>query len=234
MHDLHPGDDERRIIFCQWYLQKCQQNPNFHQKVIWTDEAYISSDGIFNRNNSIFWSDTNPHRTVARFQQGKFGFSAWVALFGGRIWGYHIYAENLNSDLYVRILEENVVRSLDDMPLAQTPNIFFQNDGAPAHNARVVATLLNQNFRENWMGTNGPIRWPPRSPDLTPLDYFFWGYLKNEIYKNRSNNIEDLRRNFENCIQNVSNLSILNATRAVRRRCEKCLAQNGRQFEHLL
>ena len=38
--------------------------------------------------------------------------------------------------------------------------------------------------------------WPPRSPDLTPSDYFVWGYLKEKIYHNKPQNIEDLKTNF--------------------------------------
>ena len=26
--------------------------------------------------------------------------------------------------------------------------------------------------------------WPPRSPDLTPVDFFLWGLLKSKMYKN--------------------------------------------------
>ena len=24
--------------------------------------------------------------------------------------------------------------------------------------------------------------WPPRSPDLTPCDYFLWGYVKDQVF----------------------------------------------------
>ncbi|PNF27274.1 hypothetical protein B7P43_G05160, partial [Cryptotermes secundus] len=31
------------------------------------------------------------------------------------------------------------------------------------------------------IGRGGPVTWSPRSPDLTPLDYFLWGYVKNSV-----------------------------------------------------
>jgi hypothetical protein len=37
--------------------------------------------------------------------------------------------------------------------------------------------------------------WPPQSPDLTPPDYFLWGYLKQAAYSNRPQSIEDLKQN---------------------------------------
>ncbi|EFN85682.1 hypothetical protein EAI_02991, partial [Harpegnathos saltator] len=39
----------------------------------------------------------------------------------------------------------------------------------------------------------GPIEWPPRSPDMNPLDFFFWGYLKDCIYKTKPRNLDNLR-----------------------------------------
>lgn len=37
------------------------ENPNFPQKIIWLDEAYIPSDIVLNRHNSYYLSDTNRH-----------------------------------------------------------------------------------------------------------------------------------------------------------------------------
>ena len=28
---------------------------------------------------------------------------------------------------------------------------------------------------------DGPIPWPPRSPGITPLDFFLWGYVKDIV-----------------------------------------------------
>ena len=54
---------------------------------------------------------------------------------------------------------------------------YFQHDGAPAHNAQIVSNYLLERF-SNWIGNRGPIAWPPRSPDLTPLDFFCGELLK--------------------------------------------------------
>ncbi len=36
--------------------------------------------------------------------------------------------------------------------------------------------------------------WPPQSPDLTPLDFFLWGHLKDKICATPSATIEELKR----------------------------------------
>ena len=30
-------------------------------------------------------------------------------------------------------------------------------------------------------GRGGPLEWPARSPDLTPMDFWLWGYLKEKV-----------------------------------------------------
>jgi hypothetical protein len=39
----------------------------------------------------------------------------------------------------------------------------------PPHFGRQVTAFLNQYFKNLWIGRQGPVAWPPTSPDLTPL-----------------------------------------------------------------
>ncbi|KZC13168.1 hypothetical protein WN55_05871, partial [Dufourea novaeangliae] len=43
--------------------------------------------------------------------------------------------------------------------------------------------ILNRMFPTRWIGCGSNIAWPARSPDLTSLDYFLWGTLKTEVYR---------------------------------------------------
>ncbi|KAJ8941488.1 hypothetical protein NQ318_006174 [Aromia moschata] len=36
-----------------------------------------------------------------------------------------------------------------------------------------------------------PQFWPPRSSDLNPLDFYFWGELKQSVYSRQVLNIDD-------------------------------------------
>ncbi|XP_025422162.1 uncharacterized protein LOC112691923 [Sipha flava] len=71
--------------------------------------------------------------------------------------------------------------------------MFFQQNGAPAHNAVIVTRKLGQMFPNPWIGTYGVVPWPARSPNLTPLDFFLWGYLKTVVYADPSVNLQDLK-----------------------------------------
>ncbi|GFT81170.1 uncharacterized protein TNCV_3882741 [Trichonephila clavipes] len=56
--------------------------------------------------------------------------------------------------------------------------LWFQQDGATCHTARATIDLLKDTFGDRLISRFGPVNWPPRSCDLTPLDYFLWGYVK--------------------------------------------------------
>ena len=72
---------------------------------------------------------------------------------------------------------------LEDVPLAVRERIWIQHDGAPPHFSVDVRNHLNAVFPDRWIGRGGPIPWPARSPDLNPLDYFLWGYLKSLLFE---------------------------------------------------
>ena len=44
----------------------------------------------------------------------------------------------------------------------------------------------------DWMGWSHSMQWLAKYPVLNPLDFFLWGHLKNEVYKQEHNDIESL------------------------------------------
>jgi len=61
------------------------------------------------------------------------------------------------------------------------PWIIFQQDGAPPHWGSYIRRFLDA-FPNRWIGRDGPTTWPPRSPDITPLDFLLWGYVKDKVF----------------------------------------------------
>ena len=70
----------------------------------------------------------------------------------------------------LEMFREEVVPQLQMKPIFD--ELFFQQDGAPPHYALRVRGYLNGVFPQRWFGRRGSIEWPPRSPDLTPMDFF--------------------------------------------------------------
>ena len=71
----------------------------------------------------------------------------------------------------------------------------FQQNGATSHTARVTIKLLKGKFGERVISTNGPVEWPPRSCDLTPLDFFLWDHIKSLVYANKPATLDNLKDN---------------------------------------
>ena len=97
--------------------------------------------------------------------------------------------DNINADNYLKILKEHVAPYVDE----QFEELVLQQDGAPAHYANKVRNFLNEKFPGTWIGRRGSIEWPARSPDLTPMDFFFWGVLRDRVYTHKIKDRDHLR-----------------------------------------
>ncbi|GBN57204.1 hypothetical protein AVEN_138567-1 [Araneus ventricosus] len=61
---------------------------------------------------------------------------------------------------------------LEDLPLSDLRNVWFQHDCAPPHKVSSVQQYIRVTLQQQVIGYGGCVEWPPRSPDLNPLDFF--------------------------------------------------------------
>ncbi|GFV57116.1 HTH_Tnp_Tc3_2 domain-containing protein [Trichonephila clavipes] len=81
--------------------------------------------------------------------------------------------------------------------------LWFQQDGATCHTARATIDLLKDTFGDRLISRFGPVNWPPRSCDLTPLDYFLWGYVKSLVYADKPQMLDHLEDNIRRVIADI-------------------------------
>jgi hypothetical protein len=55
------------------------------------------------------------------------------------------------------------------------------------------SALFEREYPSRWIGKGGPTAWTPRSPYLTPSDYFLWGDVKDHMQSRRVNTLDELR-----------------------------------------
>lgn len=217
-------------------MVQLEDDPTILEKILWTDEARFHNNGTVNHHNTHYWSDTNPHWVNECNKQIRWGINVWCGIINDRLIGPYFFENNLNGNSYLNFLKNELPLLIEEISLDQRLNMIWQHDGAPAHNMLAVRALLDDIFSGKWIGTQGSkILWPPRSPDMNVLDFYFWGFLKGEVYKEELNNINDLKnRIVEVCSKIPSSVLKKATTSEVTKRLSLCLDMDGNHFEHLL
>ena len=91
----------------------------------------------------------------------------WCAVTSKGIVGPIFPQGNIDAAAYQNILKTEFLPGLEKLI-----NIWFQQDGAPAHTARTTVQYLNKTFGTHWIGKGGKHNWPAGSPDLTVWNYW--------------------------------------------------------------
>jgi len=175
---LRPGDFAQRLEFCKWLNGSCQ----LHCYILFNDEAQFNGDGVNNTHNSHVWTDEGPHAIVESNFQLRFSVNVWFAVLDDQVIGPFIFEGRLTGEAFIRFLQEELPQLLEDVPLNKQGHMYFQHDGAPPHFSREVRNFLNCHFPGQWIGCGSPHNWPAGSPDLSPLDYCVWGWMKELVY----------------------------------------------------
>jgi len=149
---LREEDYPRRKRFCEDFLRRADEDPEFPSRVIFSDESLFTREGIFNSHNMHVWNDENPRTIRVRNYQIRWKINVWAGIMNTKILGPVILPETLNGASYLEFLAENLSDFLEEIPLLDRNLIIFQQDGVGPHNARIVTNYLNQQFPGRWMG----------------------------------------------------------------------------------
>lgn len=234
---LTPADFQRRREFSQWYINQTSDDGAFSSLVLFTDETTFTRTGMFNTHNMHYWDEENPHITCERAHQQRFSVNVWCGILGDNLLGPYVLHGRLTGETYLHFLENILPCLLEDVPLTTRRAIWFMHDGAPAHNSHIVQDHLNRTFHGRLIANRGPISWPPRSPDLNPLDFYLWGQLKTIVYATPVDRQEDLLPRIQAGCDHIRNLMprVLGRVRnSMIRRCNLCIEVGGNHIEHLL
>ena len=112
--------------------------------------------------------------------------------------------------------------------------MWFQQDGAPPHYHREVQEFLNYHYLQTWIGRCGFIGWPPRSCDLTPLDFFLWEYDEYRVYVNPPTTPDNMKNRIRDACRRITPFMLRNVQENIRKRLNMCIQVEGHIFEHLL
>lgn len=84
---LLPRDYTLRVAFCQLMLRKIREDPEFFNKILWSDESSCKKDGYSNMHNLHSWQLTNPRFKTEDRSQYKFKINLWTGILNGQVIG---------------------------------------------------------------------------------------------------------------------------------------------------
>lgn len=236
MNQIFPEDLERRLVFCETIMERANNDDNFIKNIFFTDESTFPLLGHANPAVTRYWSLDNLHRTYVARTQYPQKLNVWAGILGDHVIGPLFIDGTLNGVKYLDLLQTQIIPALQQLGI-NLGDVWFQQDGCPAHNTAPVRECLERHFRNRVISGRGNILWPARSPDLTPADFFLWGYVKSTIYRfedDRANNLDELRIEIRNCMQAISPETLARVRRDFYDRLGYCSAQEGGRFEHLI
>lgn len=229
LHSLENGDEIRRLDFCFWAQGEFLNNRNFLKNIIFCDEATFTTNGIVSSQNCRFWAHENPHWVITCKRQYVFKVNVWCGVWNEQIIG-PFFIPRLNGQAFLHLIETEIQPFIYGLPQDVRRHLYFQLDGAPAHN--VATRWLNEHFPGRWIGLRSTVQeFPPRSPDLTPLDFYLWGHLKNKVYATRPRSEAELIARIRRACMEISPAEVRKAVQHLRKRIEQCIRNDGGLIE---
>jgi hypothetical protein len=94
-----------------------------------------------------------------------------------------------------------------------------------------IRNHMDREMAGRWIGRGGPVAWPPRSPDLTPLLFFLWGYVKNIVYQVKIHDLQNQKAHIRGAVATVTPNMLQATWNEVEYRLNICHATKGAHFE---
>ncbi|GFT46894.1 uncharacterized protein TNCV_3989541 [Trichonephila clavipes] len=240
-HELLPGDSVNRRAFAVWAFQKMAEDDDWLSNLLWTNEAHFTLRGSVNTHNCRIWATENP-RTVVETPLHDKKVTVWVGFTTSTVIGPFFFGETrdfgfvtatVTGEGYADMLQNRIIPSLADKHLLE--RAIFMQDGAPPHIGRRVKALLRRSFGDDRvLSRHFNHAWPPRSPDLSPCDYWLWGYLKSQVYRDRPTSLGMLKDNIRLQCLTITPDMLYSTVHNIIPRLQLLLRNDGEHIEHFL
>ncbi|XP_073828918.1 uncharacterized protein [Musca autumnalis] len=227
--ELKPFDHSKRREWAEWWQEMATVDDQFSKKIICSDEAHFHLSGLVNKQNSRNWANENP-RVIVEKPMHPQRVTVWCGLWAGGIIGPYFFqneagqAVTVNGVNYRETITNFLCPELEDMDV---DDMWFQQDGATCHTANETMALLHNKFNGRVISRYGDVNWPPRSCDLTPLDFFLWGYLKEKVYVDKPATIQELKDEIIRRINGIEPPLCLRVIENLDHRMEVCSRGRG-------
>ena len=229
-----------RLAFCQSISRRIEDHPNIMDLIFFSDEAHFHLSGHVNKQNLRFWAQAQPHEHVLRPLSVE-KVTVWCAIGRNGIIGpYWSEDDNgrpvtVNTERYVEMMRRKFIPALRRKCGVDMNTVIYQQDGATPHTSNVSLEYLRRYFPGNRLisrRTDNP--WPAHSPDLSPPDFFLWGYLKERVYHNNPQTIDALKENIRREIRKIPREMLDRVINNFNVRVAAVIQRRGAWIEHVI
>jgi hypothetical protein len=147
-----------------------------------------------NCHNCVYWAPENPHIHVDRAVNLP-GLTVWCGLSYRGLTGPLFFEGTVTSPMYLNMPQTFILFAV--YQLCGNEPFYFQQYDTPPHYHWDIRTYLNETLSGQWIGRRGSVEYPPCSPDLTVLDFYLWGPLKDVAYRRKPLTLETLWEEIE-------------------------------------
>jgi transposase len=210
--ELTPDQEARRLAFA-----RKRKNHNWKYEIFVDEKTWQVGSSV-----NKCWQDPS-HRLT----EGKKRHAPKIHCWGGV--GYHFktklhfFQENLNSDLYCKILKKRLppeyVFNLN--PKSRSKWILVQ-DNDPKHKSKKVTELLDK------MGPDRIKDFPANSPDLNPIEDA-WSIMQSEIQYKKIKTIKSLKKHLTEAWENID---IRHSLDSLSNRLRQCIKRKGKRTDY--
>lgn len=231
---LKQVDQQQRLTYALKFQEMARGNENFLQNLIMSDESHFHMNGFVNKQNCRIWGSANP-RAVYQRKMHSMKCTVWCGVTYEKIIGPYFFedvngnAVSINAERYRHMIKTYLLPAVADNEL-----MWFQQDGATAHTAKLSMELLREIFGKRIISRNSTFNWPSRSPDLSAPDYFLWGYLKDKVYINKPKSIQQLKKNICDEIKAINPKVLAGVMENSIKRAQLCEAENGGHLKDII
>jgi len=152
--------------------------------VVFSDESMFHISGKVHRHNVRVWNTENPNEMV-QHERASPKINVFCAMSTRKVYGPLFFREDtVTGTSYLEMLQTWLFPRLQE---AEPEDFIMQQDGATPHFCLDVRRWLNDVLPHRRIGRGVHedllfCPWPAWYPDLTPCDYFLWGYVKDEVF----------------------------------------------------
>ncbi|GFX72004.1 putative transposable element [Trichonephila clavipes] len=156
---IHQNDHQARRRFVEWAQNEIAVVPDFHKRILFSDEANFWLNGYVNKQNCRIWSEANPQVYVETPLHTE-KLTVWCALWAGGIIGPYFFKNDeghnvtVNGDRYRAMITNFFIPELNNRDVQE---LCFQQGGATCHTARATIDLLRDMFGDRLILRFGPV-----------------------------------------------------------------------------